>query len=167
MACPFPMFKVGDGGFLKSHFAQNFCSAGTCSCRSSNCRLMGGGLHFFFKIAITRLWRFVATAFRKKVGMIISIKSNLVVCVLFSLTCKNCHLLTQISPPVCLSPSLFLPLKPPVPVNDRPIILVPFSRNVFSPKRLFKLHLQECYRTGLLQILHNYVCRYLISTIKV
>ena len=55
---------------------------------------------FFILLAITRLWRFVATAFRKKVGLIISTKSNLAVCVLFSLTCKNCHLLTQISPPV-------------------------------------------------------------------
>ena len=40
-------------------------------------------MHIFFnKLAITRHWRFVATAFRKKVGLIISTKSNLAVCVL-------------------------------------------------------------------------------------
>ena len=39
---------------------------------------------FFILLAITRLWRFVVTAFRKKVGLIISTKSHLAVhvCVL-------------------------------------------------------------------------------------
>ena len=39
-------------------------------------------IKFYHILAITRLWRFVATAFRKKVCLIISTKSNRAVCVL-------------------------------------------------------------------------------------
>ena len=38
--------------------------------------------YFFLQLAITRLWRFEATAFRKKVDLIISTKSNQALCVL-------------------------------------------------------------------------------------
>ena len=120
---------------MATNFKENFVQWNS-SQNAYFLRYAHWGFMFFSTLAVTRPWRFVATAFRKKVGLIISTKSNLAVYVLFSLTCKNCHLLTQISPPVCLSPSLFLPLKPPVPVNDRPIIST-ISRNVFSPKRLF------------------------------
>ena len=109
----------------------------------------------FSKLAITRFLRFVATAFCKKVGLIISTKSNLGVCVLiiFFNMLKLSFINANIS--ACLPLPPHLPLKPPIPVNDRPIILVPFFCNVFSLKICKKYLLQF------------YVCRYLISTIKV
>ena len=96
---------------------------------------------------------------KKKVGLMISTKSNLAKCnmlwcypviyLIIFLNMLPCHLSTKISPPVRLPLLLSLALsrlKHPIPVNDRPIIYLPFSSNVFSLKRLFKLNLQECYR---------------------
>ena len=66
-------------------------------------------------LAITRLWWFVATAFRKKVGLIISTKSNLgvgVLIIFFSML-KMSFINANIS--ACLPLPPYLPLNLPFP----------------------------------------------------
>ena len=57
--CIVPPYLQG-WGFLQSHFAQNFGSAGTCSwsstCRYSNCKLIGeGGVFFYYYYYFSKL----------------------------------------------------------------------------------------------------------------
>ena len=124
----------------------------TCSWHSQSWSVWDKSL--FQSLYNTRLLRLVK-AFPKKVGLLISTKANLAVCVLIIFfNMLNCHL-TQISPPFCLSPPPLSRLKHPIPINDRPIIYLPFCRNVFSPDRLLEMNLKECYKFTTKYILLN------------